>query len=36
MLISQKFDNAGCPSPFANSVIRDYEGKQNRRQQQED
>ena len=36
MLIRQKFDNAGYPSPFTNSVIRDYEHKQNKRQQQED
>ena len=36
MLICQKFDNAGYPSPFTNSVIIDYERKQNKRQQQED
>ena len=36
MLIRQKFDNAGYPSPFTNSVIRDYEHKQNKRQDQED
>ena len=36
MLICQKFDNAGYPSPFTNSVIRDYEHKQNKKQQQED
>ena len=36
ILIRQKFDNAGYPSPFTNSVIRDYEHKQNKRQQQED
>ena len=36
MLIRQKFDKAGYPSPFTNSIIRDYEHKQNRRQQQED
>ena len=36
MLIRQKFDSAGFPSPFTNSVIRDYEHKQDRRQQQED
>ena len=35
MLIRQKFDNADYPSPFTNSVIRNYEHKQNRRQQQE-
>ena len=36
MLIRQKFDNVGNPSPFTNSIIRDYEHKQNKRQQQED
>ena len=36
ILIRQKFDNAGYPSPFTNSVIRDYEHKQNKKQQQED
>ena len=36
MLIHQKFDNAGYPSSFTNSVIRDYEQKQNKRQEQED
>ena len=36
MLICQQFDNTGYPSPFTNSVIRDYEHKQNKRQQQED
>ena len=36
MLIRQKFDNASYPSPFTNSVITDYEHKQNKRQQQED
>ena len=36
MLIRQKFDKVGYPSPFTNSVIRDYEHKQNKRQQQED
>ena len=35
MLIRQTFDNAGYPSPFTNSVLRDYEHKQNKRQQQE-
>ena len=33
---NEKFDNAGYPSLFTNRVIRDYEHKQNRRQQQED
>ena len=32
----QKFYNTGYPSPFTNSVIRDYEHKQNKRQDQED
>ena len=35
MLIRQKFDNAGYPSSFTNSVIRDYEHKQNKREHQE-
>ena len=35
-LIRQRFDNAGYSSPFTNSVIRDYEHKQNKRQEQED
>ena len=30
MLICQKFDNAVYVSPFRNSVIRDYEHKQNK------
>ena len=34
MLIRQKFDKCN-PSPFTNSVIRDYEHKQNKIQQQE-
>ena len=34
MLIRQKFNNAGYPSPFTNSVIRDYVHKQKKRQQQ--
>ena len=33
--ICQKFDNTGYLSPFTNSVIRAYEHKQHRRQQQE-
>ena len=36
ILIRQKFDKAGCPSPFIYSVIRYYEHKQNKKQQQED
>ena len=36
MLICQKFDNAGYLSHLTNSVIRDYEHKQNKRQQPED
>ena len=35
MVIHQKFDKTGYWSPFTNSVIRDYEHKQNKRQQQE-
>ena len=35
MLICQKFDYQGYPSLFTNNVIRDYEHKHNRRQQQE-
>ena len=35
ILIYQKFDNVGYPSPFTNSVIRDYEHKQNKKQQQQ-
>ena len=35
MVIHQKFDNEGYQSFFTNSVIRDYERKQNTRQQQE-
>ena len=35
MLIRQKFDKCNL-SPFSNSVIIDYEHKQNKRQQQED
>ena len=31
MLIRQKFDNAGYPSPFINSAIRYYEHKTTRR-----
>ena len=31
ILIRQKFDNAGYPSPLTNSVIRDYEHKQNKK-----
>ena len=31
MVIRQKFDNAAYPSLFTNSVIRDYEHKQNKR-----
>ena len=31
ILIRQKFDNAGYPSPLTNSVIRDYGHKQNKR-----
>ena len=36
ILIRQKFDYPGHPSPFTNSVIRDYEHKQNKRQDQKD
>ena len=36
ILICQKFDNAGYLSHLTNSVIRDYEHKQNKRQQQKD
>ena len=36
MLIRQKLDNADYLSPFTNNVIRDYEHKQKKRQQQED
>ena len=36
MLIRQKFDNAGYPSPFTNSVTRGYDHKHNKRQEQED
>ena len=36
MLNRQKFENAVYPLPFTNGVIRDYEHKQNRRQQEED
>ena len=36
MLIRQKFDNVGYPSPFTNSVTRDYDHNQNKRQEQED
>ena len=34
-VIRQKFNNAGYPSPFTNSAIRDYVHKQKKRQQQE-
>ena len=36
ILIPQKLDKSGYPPPFTNSVIRDYEHKQNKKQQQED
>ena len=36
MLTHQKFHNAGYPSSFTNSAIRDYQHKQNKKQDQED
>ena len=36
ILIRQKLDNAGYPSPFMNSVIKDHEHKRSKRQDQED
>ena len=36
MLLCQNVDNAGYSSPFTNSVIIDFEHKQNKRQEQED
>ena len=35
ILIHKKFDNAGYPSAFTNSIIRDYEHNQNKKEDQE-